>query len=116
LLAIGGCAAGSLAVGGLSLGVWSFGGLAFGWQAFGACAIGWNAASGGVALARNVALGTIAEAAQANSNAVRSFMGVNRFFQVSEILSNQVAWLNLLWVFPALDLCRFLLRRVHRRS
>ena len=116
LLAIGVCAAGSLAVGGLSLGVWSFGGLAFGWQAFGACAIGWNAAAGGVALARHVVLGTIPQAAQANSNAARSFMGVNRFFQVSEILSNQVAWLNLLWVFPALVWCRFLLRRVHRRS
>jgi hypothetical protein len=107
LLALGGCAAGSLAVGGLSLGVWSFGGLALGWQAFGACAIGWNTAAGGVALA------IVARAAEANSNAAQSFMSTNWFFRLSKTLSNQVAWLNLLWVFPAMTWCRFLMRR-HR--
>ncbi len=114
LLALGGCAAGSLAVGGLSLGVWSFGGLALGWQAFGACAIGWNAAAGGVALARDLALGIVAQAAQANSNAAQSFLSINWFFRLSKILSNQVAWLNLLWVFPAMTWCRFLMRRGRR--
>jgi RNA polymerase sigma factor (sigma-70 family) len=114
LLAFGGCAAGSLAVGGLSLGVWSFGGLALGWQAFGACAIGWNAAAGGVALARDIALGITAQAAQANSNAAQSFMGVNWFFRLSKSISNEVAWLNLLWVFPVMTRCRFLMRRGHR--
>jgi len=110
LLALGGCAAGSLAVGGLSLGVWSFGGLALGWEAFGACAIGWNAAGGGVVLARDLALG-VTQAAQANSNAVRTFMATNRFFQISGVLAKQVAWLNLFWVFPAMTLCRWLMRR-----
>jgi hypothetical protein len=113
LLALGGCAAGPLAVGGVSLGLWSFGGLALGWQAFGACAIGWNAAEGGVALARDLASGTIARAAQANSSAARSFLGSNRFFRISEILSNQVAWLNLFWIFPAMTWCRSRMRRDH---
>jgi RNA polymerase sigma factor (sigma-70 family) len=114
LLALGGCAAGPLAVGGLSLGVWSFGGLALGWRAFGVCAIGWNAAAGGVALARDLALGIIAHAAQANSSAAQSFVSSNRFFRISGILSSQVAWLNLLWVFPAMTWCRFFMRRGHR--
>ena len=113
LLALGGCAAGPLAVGGVSLGLWSFGGLALGWQAFGACAIGWNAAEGGVALARDLASGAIARAAQANSSAARSILGSNRFFRISEILANQVAWLNLFWVFPAMTWCRSLMRRGH---
>jgi hypothetical protein len=88
--------------------------LALGWQAFGACAIGWNAAAGGVAVARDLALGIVAQAAQANSHAAQSFMGINWFFRLSKILSNQVAWLNLLWVFPAMTWCRFLMRRGHR--
>jgi RNA polymerase sigma factor (sigma-70 family) len=116
LLAVGGCAAGSLALGGLSLGVWAFGGLALGWQAFGACAIGWNAAAGGVALARDLALGIIARASQANTSTAQSFMGINRFFRISGILSSQVAWLNLLWVFPAMTWCRSLMRRGHRAT
>ena len=35
------------------------------------------------------------------------------FFRLSKTLSSQVAWLNLLWVFPAMTWCRFLMRR-HR--
>jgi len=84
--------------------------LALGWEAFGACAIGWNAAGGGVVLARDLALG-VTQAAQANSNAVRTFMATNRFFQISGVLAKQVAWLNLFWVFPAMTLCRWLMRR-----
>ena len=114
LLALGGCAAGSLALGGLSLGIWSFGGLALGWQAFGACAIGWNRAAGGVALAPDLALGIIARASQANTSTARSLMGISWFFRISGILASQVAWLNLLWVFPAMTWCRSLMRRGHR--
>ena len=102
LLSFGGCAVGLLSLGGLSLGIWSFGALAFGWQVFGGCAIAWNAANGGIAIAHNFAVGSIAHALQANNDAARSHLQPNLFFQYARLPLRYLAWLNLLWVIPML--------------
>ena len=100
LVSFGGCAVGLISLGGFSLGVWSFGALAFGWQVFGACAIAWNAANGGIAIAHNFAVGSIAHALQANNQAALSYLQSNLFFQHARLALRHLAWLNLLWVIP----------------
>src|SRR5436305_8490822 len=102
LLSFGGCAVGLLSLGGFSLGVWSFGALAFGWQVFGGCAIAWNAANGGIAIAHDFAVGSIAHALQANNDAAQSYVQSNLFFQHARLPLRYLAWLNLLWVVPML--------------
>src|SRR5438552_16615198 len=102
LLSFGGCAVGLFSLGGFSLGVWSFGALAFGWQVFGACAVAWNAANGGIAIAHDFAVGSIAHALQANNQAARSHLLPNLFFQHARLPLRYLAWLNLLWVIPML--------------
>jgi len=102
LLSFGGCAVGLLSLGGLSLGIWSFGALAFGWQVFGGCAIAWNAANGGIAIAHDFAVGSIARALQANNDAARSYFQSNLFFQHARLPLRYLACLNLLWVIPML--------------
>ena len=110
LLSFGGCAVGLLSLGGFSLGVWSFGALTFGWQVYGACAIAWNAASGGVAVAHDFALGGIAHALQANNHAAWSFLQSNLFFRHARLPLRYLAWLNLLWVIPMLARWRVVAR------
>ena len=102
LLSFGGCAVGLVSLGGFSLGIWSFGALAFGWQVFGACAIAWNAANGGMAIAHNFAVGSVAHALQANNNAAGSYFQPNLFYQHPRRFLHYLAWLNLLWVIPML--------------
>jgi hypothetical protein len=102
LLPFGGCALGLLALGGTSLAVWSFGGLAIGWEAFGGCAVAWKAAVGGMAVARDYALGGIAQAGQANNEIATAFARDHWFFSSAQILFRHLAWLNLLWVLPML--------------
>jgi hypothetical protein len=89
-------------LGGFSVGLWSFGALAFGWQVFGACAIAWNAANGGIAIAHNFAVGSIAHALQANNHNAGSYFQGNLFFHHPRRLLLYLAWLNLLWVIPML--------------
>src|ERR1041385_5590928 len=100
LVPFGGMAIGPVALGGFALAVWSFGGLAIGWQAYGGCAIAWNAAAGGAAVAHDVALGGIAQAAQANNDAETAFMQPILFFRVADVVIRYLIWLNLLWVVP----------------
>jgi RNA polymerase sigma factor (sigma-70 family) len=102
LLSFGGCAVGLISLGGFSLGVWSIGALALGWQVFGGCAIAWNAANGGIAIAHNFAVGSIAHALQANNHAAQSYLRPNLFFQHARLPLRYLAWLNLLWVIPML--------------
>ena len=116
LLSFGGCAVGLLSLGGFSLGVWSFGALAFGWQAFGGCAIAWNAANGGVAIAHDFAVGSIAHALQANNDAAQSNLQLNLFFQHARLPLRYLAWLNLLWVIPMLGRWRIVARSRRRQD
>ncbi len=100
ILSFGGCAVGLFSLGGFSLGVWSFGALAFGCQVYGACAIAWNAASGGVAVAHDFAMGGVAHAPQANNEAAWSFLQSKLFFRHAHLALRYLAVLNLLWVIP----------------
>jgi RNA polymerase sigma factor (sigma-70 family) len=100
LVPFGGMAVGPLAIGGFAVGIWSFGGLALGWEAFGGCAVAWHAATGGVAVARDFAMGGIAQATHANEQIAQSYRESNLFFRASTVAVRYLAWLNLLWVFP----------------
>jgi RNA polymerase sigma factor (sigma-70 family) len=112
----GGSAIGLFAIGGFALGCWVFGGIALGWQAFGGCALAWNAAHGGLAIARDFALGGIAYAAQANNEIASQFMKASSFFRGMEILSHYVAWFNLLWLIPLVGWWRILAKRAKWQS
>jgi hypothetical protein len=100
LLPLGGLALGPVALGGFSLAIWSLGGFALGWQAFGGCAVGWHAAMGDAALARDFALGAIAQAVQANNDAAQAYIGASRFFQTAQLVARHMGWLYLIGVFP----------------
>jgi RNA polymerase sigma factor (sigma-70 family) len=116
LFAFGGLAIGALVLGGLGLGVWSCSGMALGWKAFGGCAVGWEAACGGVAIARDFALGGIAHAAQANNAAAEQHLGVSPFFRVSEVVLSHAVWINLIWVTPLLAWWQIAARRKRRAT
>ena len=100
LLPFGGLALGVLPLGGFAVGVWSYGGLVLGWQAFGGLALGWQAAEGGIALARDFAVGGIARATGANTEVAQHFINSTWFFHFGEILGTHSFWLNLVWVLP----------------
>jgi RNA polymerase sigma factor (sigma-70 family) len=102
LMPWGGISLGVLAIGGFAFGGWAFGGFAIGWQAFGGCALAWNAAVGGLAVARDFALGGVAHAAQANNSIAETFVRGQVFFQKMDRLSRHIGWLNLLWLIPML--------------
>jgi RNA polymerase sigma factor (sigma-70 family) len=112
LIPLGGLAIGLFAIGGFALGGWVFGGFALGWQAFGGCAMAWNASMGGLAIARDMALGSVAHAAQANNQITFQFMEASPFFRRMGILSHYVGWLNLLWLIPLVGWWRILAKRV----
>ena len=100
LLALGGFALGAGALGVFSVAIWSFGVFALGWQAFGNIALAWDTAQGDTALAHGFALGKIAHAAQANTNAAESYVGLTSFFQIAQIILRYLNWLNLAWLLP----------------
>jgi RNA polymerase sigma factor (sigma-70 family) len=114
LMPWGGMAVGGFALGGFALGVWAFGGFAIGWQTFGGCAIALNAAQGGLAIARDFALGGGAHAAQANNPIAAQFIKDSFFFRNMEILSRHIAWMNLLWLVPLIGWWRLLAKRAKR--
>jgi hypothetical protein len=116
LFSFGGCAAGLISLGGVSLGFWSFGVLAFGWHVFGACAIAWNAANGGLAIARNFAIGGTAHALHANNPAAASYFQQDLFFHHPKRLMLYLSWLNLLWVIPMLARWRIVVEERRRRE
>ncbi len=100
LLPFGAVAVGMFAIGACSLGVWADGGLAIGWQVFGGCAIAWNAATGGVAVAHDFAMGVIARAAQANTDIARQVVESNAYLRAAETASNHPVLTMLIWVIP----------------
>ena len=66
---------------------------------------------GGIAMARDYALGGIAQAAEANNGIATQFMKASPFFQRMELLSHYVAWLNLLWLIPLVSWWRMVVKR-----
>ncbi len=91
LVAVGGMAVAPLAIGGITVGLLSFsvggiavgwmalGSIAFGWSAFGIAAAGWKAAAGVAAIARDYAIGTSVQAAEANTAAAREWFASQWF-------------------------------------
>src|SRR5262249_55648490 len=120
-VSVGGIAIGLVPWGGAALGLFAisrfapvccnFAGFALGWQSFGGCALAWNAAMGGLAVARDCALGAVADAAQANSQIAAQFMRTSAFFRRMEFLSHYVGWLNLLWLIPLTGWWRVVAKR-----
>ena len=92
VVTLGGLAVGLVAFGGFSLGVWAVGGMAAGWLAFGGSAVGWAGAQGGLALARDFAVGAAAFA--------EIFVREQAFFQMTQVALRYALWLNLLYLCP----------------
>ena len=55
---------------------------------------------GGLAIARDIALGGFAHAAQTNNEIATQFTKTNLFFRNMEVVSHYIGWLNLLWLIP----------------
>jgi hypothetical protein len=100
LFSFGGCGVGLMTLGGFALGYYSFGAVGVGWFSFSACAIAWKAASGGVALAHDYALGGFAQAAQQNNDVARNFIFGQLFFRIVYSVLPYLFLMNLLWVLP----------------
>lgn len=62
--------------------------------------LAWNVAMEGLAVARDMAVGGMAHAAQSNNDLATQFIKGSGFFQRMEILSRYVVWMNLLWLLP----------------
>jgi RNA polymerase sigma factor (sigma-70 family) len=114
LLTLGGVGVGLVSFSGFSLGLYALGGLAVGWQAFGGCAIAWTAADGGVAVARDFAIGAVASARHGNDALAEAFIQDSTFFQFALAAMRYVAWLNLLWLLPLILWLQKGARRVSR--
>jgi hypothetical protein len=108
-ISLGGFGIGILAVGGMAAGVFAVGGLAFGGVAVGGAALAWWAASGGLAVARDFAMGGIAAAQHANDAAAQALVVQHPFFRVSRRVLEHSRWLVLLALLPVVMI---LLRRV----
>jgi hypothetical protein len=115
LLPFGACTAGVLALGAFAAGVWAQGGVAIGWQACGGFALAWQYAIGGVGIARDFALGDLAYAVQANTDAARQFIAAQPFYHFTQAVRPYSVALNLLWVAP-LVLWRWAVARHSRRN
>ena len=100
-ISFGGLAVGGLALAGVSVGVFALGGLAVGLMAAGGAAFGWVAAIGGLAVAREVALGGLTAGAHANDAAAREFFQQPVPRLVVKLLE-QARWLWLLLLIPVI--------------
>ncbi len=107
-----GIALGIVASGPLCLGIWAYGALAIGWQISCGYGVAWNAAVGGVAIARDFALGGIAHAAQANTEIARQFFQQSLFFRIARVVSHFHLWM--IWILPVV-LQSWIIGRARRR-
>jgi hypothetical protein len=102
-VAFGGLAVGALSVGGLSVGVlgiagaaagiWSIGGVAFALFAVGGAAFGVVAATGGLAIAIDYAIGGLAFASHANDEVARNYFASGGFFRYTDSVGQYFEWL-----------------------
>jgi RNA polymerase sigma factor (sigma-70 family) len=100
LLPFGAISLGIFSIGAIGLGVWVYGGLALGWQVSCGVGLAWNAAAGGLAIAHDIAAGSIAHAAQANTEIAVQFVRQSWFFRCAQIISSHGIWLMLGWIIP----------------
>jgi RNA polymerase sigma factor (sigma-70 family) len=106
LLSFGGLAIGVSCWGGIGIGVWTIGGCALGWIAYGGCAVAWHMAEGGLAVAREFALGEAAVAIHANDATAKAAMNPNTFIQIARGAMNYAVLVNVIWVLPMVLLRR----------
>jgi hypothetical protein len=111
-IAIGGLALGGLVLAGLAVGGCALGGMAAGWFAVGGGAFGWRAASGGLAVARDYALGGVAFARHANDAAAQAYIPGSSFFGWGHWIMDYSSFFVVLAALPAL---MALVRRLRRR-
>jgi RNA polymerase sigma factor (sigma-70 family) len=116
LLPFGAISMGMFSIGAMSLGVWAYGGLAIGWQVFCGVGIAWNAAMGGMTFAHDFANGSIAHAAQANTEAAAQFFRQSLFFRCAKVVSDHGIWLMLCWIIPLALQSRIMARARRRRE
>jgi hypothetical protein len=112
IVSYAGMALGVYSFGPAALGVWAFGALAIGWQVFCGFGFAWNAATGGVAIAHDFALGGIAHAAQANTEMARHFFQQSFYFQFSQFVSHSGLWM--IFIIPVV-LQSWIVARARRR-
>jgi RNA polymerase sigma factor (sigma-70 family) len=116
LLPFGAVAFGIFPVGAITIGVWAYGAAALAWQAFCGCGVALNAATGGMVVARDFALGGIAHAAQVNTDMARQFIQHQPFFRIAQRISDHSLWLMLLWVIPVSLQSRVIARARRQRE
>ncbi|HSY42552.1 MAG TPA: hypothetical protein VK811_01490, partial [Candidatus Acidoferrum sp.] len=112
IVSYAGIALGIGASGPIALGIWAYGALAIGWQICCGCGIAWNAATGGVAIAHDFALGGIAHAVQANTDIARQFFQQAPFFRFAQWVSHYNLWM--IWIVPVV-LQSWIVRRARRQ-
>lgn len=107
LVAIGGVAVAPLALGaitvgflsfslwGVAIGALAFGSVAVGWWAYGLGALGWQSAAGGAAAAREYALGSFAQAAEANTPGAQAWFASQWFTAPVDAFLHHAHWLIL---------------------
>jgi hypothetical protein len=100
-ITVGGVGLGVVTVGGLAIGALALGGLAIGVLAAGGAAIGWAAAFGGLAIAREYALGGEAIAQHANDQAARDYLSGNGFFATADTIMDYSFLFLFLALLPA---------------
>jgi hypothetical protein len=116
LLAVGGIAIAPIAIGGITVGIFSLslwgmavgglalGSIAIGWYAFGMGAAGWKAAAGVVAIAHDYAVGVIARAAVANTQAAKAWFASQWSMEIVKLFLHQAHWWILFCAVLALGL------------
>lgn len=82
LISVGGATVGLLATGGFALGAWAIGGFGIGIEVLGGFTAAWQAAQGGVAIAREFALGGLAFAKHANDQIARDYFATHPWFDI----------------------------------
>jgi len=100
LVPFGAVAVGLISFGAISAGGWAYGAAAIGWQVCCGCGIAWHSAVGGIAAARDFALGGIVRAPQANTDIAKNFFAQDLFSRLAQTLSNHNILMMLLWVLP----------------
>jgi RNA polymerase sigma factor (sigma-70 family) len=115
ILPFGAIALGLFPLGAISLGAWAYGGFAIGWQVCCGAGFAWHAAVGGLAVARDFALGGIAHAAQANNKIAEQFVQQDLFFRISRVIQNHSFLMMMLWIIP-LTLQARVVARARRRE
>ncbi len=95
-IALGGVSIGLISVGGCAFGGLALGGIAAGGCAFGPGALGWTAAAGGLAVARDYAVGGMVRAAEANTEVAKAWFGSQWFIEPVGFFFQHVFWVILL--------------------